>query len=51
VNYHYLQVEDDGGQLKITMNRLDLTSGAAMWTQPDSATITAPAAKAAAQGH
>src|ERR1039458_9063253 len=50
VNYHYLQVEDDGGKLKITMNRLDLTGGTAMWTQPDSATIEAPAAKAAAQG-
>ena len=32
------------------MNRLDLSSGKAVWTQPDSLTITAPAAKAAAQG-
>ncbi|MFZ1132025.1 MAG: metallophosphoesterase, partial [Terriglobales bacterium] len=40
VNYHYLQVEDDQGTLKITMNRLDLTSGKAMWTQPDSVTIS-----------
>jgi Icc-related predicted phosphoesterase len=51
INYHYLQVEDDGGKLKITMNRLDLGSGAAVWRQPDSATIAAPAAKAAAPGH
>ncbi len=50
VNYHYLQVEVDRGSLKITMNRLDLSSGKAVWTQPDSVTITAPAAKAAAQG-
>lgn len=50
VNYHYLQVEDDTGKLKITMNRLDLTGGKAVWTQPDSVTISLPAAKAAAQG-
>jgi Icc-related predicted phosphoesterase len=50
VNYHYLQVEDDQGKLKTTMNRLDLTSGTAVWTQPDSVTISVPAAKAAAQG-
>jgi 3',5'-cyclic AMP phosphodiesterase CpdA len=50
VNYHYLQVEVDRGSLKITMNRLDLSSGKAVWTQPDSVTIAAPAAKAAAQG-
>ena len=50
VNYHYLQVEDDAGKMKITMNRLDMTSGTAVWTQPDSVTITAPAAKPAGQG-
>jgi Icc-related predicted phosphoesterase len=50
VNYHYLQVEDDTGKLKITMNRLDLTSGTAVWTQPDSVTISVPATKVAAQG-
>jgi len=50
VNYHYLQVEDDAGKLKITMNRLDLTSGTPVWTQPDSVTISVPASKAAAQG-
>jgi Icc-related predicted phosphoesterase len=48
VNYHYLQVEDNAGKLKITMNRLDLTSGTAVWTQPDSVTISLPAAKPAA---
>src|ERR1700686_4120709 len=43
VNYHYLLVEVDGQQLKVTMNRLDLTTGKAVWTQPDSVKITAPA--------
>jgi len=51
VNYHYLMVEVDRGSLKITMHRLDLTSGTPVWTEPDSVTISAPAAQAAAQGH
>ena len=46
VNYHYLLVEVDAGQLKITMNRLDLTSGKAVWTQPDSVKILVPRADA-----
>jgi Icc-related predicted phosphoesterase len=50
VNYHYLQVEVDHGSLKITMHRLDLTSGTAAWTQPDSVAISVPAAKTGAQG-
>jgi hypothetical protein len=50
VNYHYLLAEVDRGQLKITMHRLDLTSGTAVWTQPDSVVISVPAAKAVAQG-
>jgi len=50
VNYHYLLVEVSRANLKITMNRLDLTSGTAVWTQPDSVTISVPAAKTAAQG-
>jgi Icc-related predicted phosphoesterase len=51
VNYHYLQAEVDHGSLKITMHRLDLTHGTAAWTEPDSVAISAPAVKAAAQGH
>src|SRR6266567_5241555 len=47
VNYHYLLVEVDRQQLKVTMNRLDLTSGKAVWTQPDSVTIATPLAVAA----
>lgn len=52
INYHYLLVEVDGQQLKITMNRLDLTRGKPVWTQPDSVKITVPAAAAAqSAGH
>jgi Icc-related predicted phosphoesterase len=47
INYHYLLVEVDRHQLKATMNRLDLTSGKAVWTQPDSIAISLPAAKTA----
>ncbi len=47
INYHYLLVEVDHQQLKITMNRLDLTSGKPVWTQPDSIKITVPMAAAA----
>lgn len=50
VNYHYLQVDVDRASLKVTMHRLDLTTGTAKWTQPDAVTISAPSAKAAAQG-
>ena len=47
MNYHYLLIEVDGQQLKVTMNRLDLSSGKAVWTQPDSVKITVPLATAA----
>ena len=47
VNYHYLLLEVDQRQLKVTMNRLQLERGKAAWTQPDSITISAPAARAA----
>jgi len=48
INYHYLMVEVGQQQLSVTMNRLDLTSGKAVWTQPDSAKISAPASAMAA---
>jgi len=52
INYHYLLVEVDHQQLKVTMNRIDLTNGNALWTQPDSVKITAsPAAAAQAAVH
>lgn len=47
VNYHYLLVQVDNRKLTITMNRLDLATGKAIWTQPDSVKI-APATSAAA---
>jgi hypothetical protein len=49
VNYHYLLVEVDRGDLRITMHRLDLTTGAAVWTQPDSVDILLRSAKAVTQ--
>jgi Icc-related predicted phosphoesterase len=52
VNYHYLLVEVDHRQLKITMNRLELNNGKAVWTQPDSVKIVlAAAASANAAAH
>lgn len=43
VNYHYLLVQVDQKQLTITMNRVDLTTGKEVWTQPDSVKISVPA--------
>jgi Icc-related predicted phosphoesterase len=48
INYHYLLVDVDNQQVKVTMNRIDLTSGKAVWTQPDSVKITSPAVVSAA---
>jgi acid phosphatase type 7 len=42
VNYHYLLAEVDRGKITITMHRVELKEGIAIWTQPDSVTITAP---------
>ena len=47
VNYHYLLVEVDRQQVKITMNRLEMTSNKEVWTQPDSVRIPVPAGAAA----
>lgn len=44
VNYHYLLVEVKQRELSVTMNRLDLTNGAVIWTQPDSVKIVVPGA-------
>src|SRR5207302_2994533 len=51
VNYHYLLVEVDHQQVTVTMNRLDLTTGKAVWTQPDSVKIATPTAAAVAAAH
>ena len=46
VNYHYLLVGVDAKQLTVTMHRLDLSSGKAVWTQPDTVKIPVPGAVA-----
>ncbi len=51
INYHYLLVEVDRGHLKATMNRLDLSTGKAAWTQPDSIEIAAPAVASSVAAH
>lgn len=50
INYHYLLIEVDHQQLNVTMNRLQLIDGKAVWTQPDKVTISAPAAAGQAAG-
>jgi hypothetical protein len=42
INYHYLLAEVDRNKLKVTMNRLDLSTGRAAWTRPDETTILTP---------
>jgi Icc-related predicted phosphoesterase len=42
INYHYLLVEVDRNTLTVIMNRLDLSTGKAVWTQPDRVSIAAP---------
>lgn len=39
INYHYLLVDVDHQQARITMHRIDLSTGKAVWTQPDSVSI------------
>jgi len=49
VNYHYLLVQVDQHQLTVTMNRIDLSTGKPVWTQPDAVKITSPTAVSASQ--
>ena len=39
VNYHYLLVQVDTQQVRITMNRLELKDGREIWTTPDNVKI------------
>lgn len=43
VNYHYLLAEVTERSMTITMKRIELANGKAIWTQPDSVTLTVPA--------
>ena len=45
INYHYLLIEVDHAQLKVTMNRLQIEKGKEIWTQPDAVKITTPVAQ------
>jgi len=50
INYHYLLVEDDGPQIKVTMNRLQLEAdGKEIWTTPDQVQIAIPTATSTAR--
>lgn len=51
VNYHYLLVAVDQKQVTVTMNRLDVSSGKPVWTQPDAVKIEAPVSASAARTH
>jgi acid phosphatase type 7 len=46
INYHYLLVEVDHQQLKVTMHRLQLDAGKAAWSNPDQVQISMPGATA-----
>lgn len=46
INYHYLLVEVDHQQMTVTMDRLDLTSGKAVWSKLDQVVLGVPAAPA-----
>jgi acid phosphatase type 7 len=50
INYHYLLVEVEHEELKVTMNRVELNEGKTTWTQPDFVKITmgAPASASVA---
>ncbi len=50
VNYHYLLVEVDHQQVKVTMNRVDVSSGKPVWTQPDVVKIETPVVAARGAG-
>jgi Icc-related predicted phosphoesterase len=49
VNYHYLLVDVERNQLKVTMHKVTVNRGKEAWTQPDFVSITAPLARPAAQ--
>ncbi len=48
INYHYLLVEVDHTDAKITMHKVEIKDGLPIWSTPDSVTIRVPAAAAKA---
>jgi hypothetical protein len=48
INYHYLMVEVDHRQLRITMNRVEIVEGKPVWSTPDHIAIAVPAQAAVA---
>jgi len=42
VNYHYLLAEVSQQSMTITMKRVELVDGKAIWTEPDAVTLTVP---------
>ena len=42
INYHYLLVTVERGEVSVTMNRVELAGGKVTWTRPDMATIFLP---------
>lgn len=44
INYHYLLVDVEGGRAQITMNKVEIKDGKAVWTKPDMVTIKAKVA-------
>ena len=47
INYHYLLVDVEQQRLNVTMNKVELTGGKAIWSQPDRVRIAVPASAAA----
>lgn len=46
INYHYLLAEVSKDSMKVTMNRVEIVGGKAVWTKPDSVTINVPTSAA-----
>ena len=46
INYHYLLVEIDHQQMKVTMHRVELNREKATWSTPDQVLISTPASAA-----
>ena len=45
INYHFLLIRVNHNQVAVSMNKLEFKDGKAVWSKPDSVTITAPLSK------